>query len=67
MPSMEGGGVEKNLIIVANYISKNIKNASLITFLIVPLVNPAGEYQGSATVSVLTQQPAVSGLSGTYR
>ena len=32
MPSMEGGGVEKNIIIVANYLSKFIKknsNASL--------------------------------------
>lgn len=32
MPSMEGGGVEKNLIIVANYVSKYIKNVTLITF-----------------------------------
>lgn len=32
MPSMEGGGVEKNLIIIANYISKHIKNIKLITF-----------------------------------
>ena len=32
MPSMEGGGVEKNLIIIANYLAKNIKNISLITF-----------------------------------
>lgn len=32
MPSMEGGGVEKNLIIIANYISKHIKNVNLITF-----------------------------------
>ena len=32
MPSMEGGGVEKNLILIANYISKYISNVSLITF-----------------------------------
>ena len=32
MPSMEGGGVEKNLIIVSNYVSQHIKNVSLITF-----------------------------------
>ena len=32
MPSMEGGGVEKNIIIIANYLASNIKNISLITF-----------------------------------
>lgn len=32
MPSMEGGGVEKNLIIISNYVSKYIKNVSLITY-----------------------------------
>ena len=32
MPSMEGGGVEKNLIIIANYIAKYIKGVKLITF-----------------------------------
>ena len=32
MPSMEGGGVEKNLIIIANYVSKFKKDVSLITF-----------------------------------
>ncbi len=32
MPSMEGGGVEKNLILVANYISKYKDNVQLITF-----------------------------------
>ena len=31
MPSMEGG-VEKNLIIIANYIAKYIKGVKLITF-----------------------------------
>ena len=29
---MEGGGVEKNIIIIANYLASNIKNISLITF-----------------------------------
>ena len=32
MPSMEGGGVEKNLIIISNYVSQYIKDVSLITF-----------------------------------
>ena len=32
MPAMDGGGVEKNIIIVTNYLSKFIKNISLITF-----------------------------------
>ena len=32
MPSFEGGGVEKNLVIVSNYLSKKIPNVSLITF-----------------------------------
>ena len=32
MPSMEGGGVEKNLILIANYISKFRDNVQLITF-----------------------------------
>jgi glycosyltransferase involved in cell wall biosynthesis len=32
MPSMEGGGVEKNLILIANYISKYKDNVQLITF-----------------------------------
>ena len=31
MPSIEGGGVEKNLFIVTNYLSKKIKNLFLIT------------------------------------
>jgi glycosyltransferase involved in cell wall biosynthesis len=31
MPSIEGGGVEKNLFIIANYLSKKIKNIILIT------------------------------------
>ena len=25
MPSMEGGGVEKNIIIIANYLAENLK------------------------------------------
>ena len=32
MPSMEGGGVEKNLIIISNYVSKFIENVNIITF-----------------------------------
>ena len=32
MPSMDGGGVEKNLIVISNFISKYIKNLTLITF-----------------------------------
>ena len=31
MPSIEGGGVEKNLFIISNYLSKKIKRISLIT------------------------------------
>ncbi len=32
MPSMEGGGVEKNIILITNYLSKYIKKISLITY-----------------------------------
>ena len=32
MPSMEGGGVEKNIILITNYLSKHLDNISLITF-----------------------------------
>ena len=32
MPSMDGGGVEKNIIIVTNYLSNFIKKITLITF-----------------------------------
>ena len=32
MPSMEGGGVEKNLILITNYLAKYIPNITLITF-----------------------------------
>ena len=32
MPSMDGGGVEKNLIVISNFLSKYIKNLTLITF-----------------------------------
>ena len=32
MPSMDGGGVEKNIIIIGNYLSKYIDNIVLITF-----------------------------------
>jgi glycosyltransferase involved in cell wall biosynthesis len=31
MPSIEGGGVEKNLFIIGNYLSNKVKNISLIT------------------------------------
>ena len=31
MPSIEGGGVEKNLFIISNYFSKKIKNVSIIS------------------------------------
>jgi len=32
MPSMDGGGVEKNLVLISNYLSKYIKNILLITY-----------------------------------
>ena len=32
MPSMEGGGVEKNIILIANFLADSIKNIYLITF-----------------------------------
>ncbi len=32
MPSMEGGGVEKNLITIANYFIKKYPKISLITY-----------------------------------
>ena len=32
MPSIDGGGVEKNLIIIANYLIKKIDNIILITY-----------------------------------
>ena len=32
MPSMEGGGVEKNLIILANYLAKKLNRITLITY-----------------------------------
>ncbi len=32
MPSMEGGGVEKNIIIISNYLTKHRKNLKLITY-----------------------------------
>ena len=31
MPAMEGGGVEKNIVIISNYLAKYIKNIELIT------------------------------------
>ena len=32
MPSIDGGGVEKNIFILSNYFSQHLKNVSLITF-----------------------------------
>ena len=32
MPTIEGGGVEKNLFIIANYLAKKISNSILITY-----------------------------------
>jgi len=31
MPSIEGGGVEKNLFLVSNYLCKKLNNVALIT------------------------------------
>ena len=31
MPSIEGGGVEKNLILISNFLCKKFKNVILIT------------------------------------
>ena len=31
MPSIEGGGVEKNLMIIANYLATRVKNVALVT------------------------------------
>ena len=32
MPSIDGGGVEKNLIIIANYLIKKLKKVTVITY-----------------------------------
>ena len=32
MPSMEGGGVEKNTILITNYLAKYINDIEFITF-----------------------------------
>ena len=32
MPSIDGGGVEKNLILIANYFVKKLSKVSLITY-----------------------------------
>ena len=32
MPAMEGGGVEKNLVMIANFFSKKKINVSIISF-----------------------------------
>ena len=31
MPAIEGGGVEKNLFLISNYLSKKFKNLSVIS------------------------------------
>ena len=31
MPSIEGGGVEKNLMIIANYLATRVKNVAIIS------------------------------------
>ena len=31
MPSVEGGGVEKNLFLISNYLSQNIKKIIFVT------------------------------------
>jgi len=31
IPSVEGGGVEKNLVLLTNYLSSKIKNISIVT------------------------------------
>src|SRR5210317_295117 len=41
-------------------------NASFTTPLTIPLLKPAGEYQASATKSVLAASPAMSPFNGTY-
>ena len=33
MPSIEGGGVEKNLFIISNFLTKKINDISLIRFI----------------------------------
>ena len=32
MPSIDGGGVEKNLFLISNFLSKKINNLTVITF-----------------------------------
>ena len=32
MPSIEGGGVEKNIFLIGNYLTKYVENIILITF-----------------------------------
>ena len=31
MPSIEGGGVEKNLMIIANYLTTKVRNVAIIS------------------------------------
>ena len=47
MPSIEGGGVEKNLIIISNYFTKRIKSIKLISADAQTLV-PEVEYESSS-------------------
>ena len=57
MPSIEGGGVEKNLFIISNYLAKKILNTSLITadkiynkkFKNIKIINPTFEVSTSAS------------------
>ena len=57
MPSIEGGGVEKNLFIISNYLAKKILNTSLITadkiynkkFKNIKIINPTFEASTSAS------------------
>ena len=52
MPSIEGGGVEKNLFIISNYLSSKLKSVLLITiskkfnnfFKGVRIINPSSHF-----------------------
>lgn len=52
MPSIEGGGVEKNLFIISNYLSSKLKNVHLITisknfnnfFKNIKIINPSSNF-----------------------
>jgi len=57
MPSIEGGGVEKNLFIISNYLAKKILNTSLITadkiynkkFKNIKIINPTFDVSTSSS------------------